>query len=112
MARAYRRQNITMADAFAMLEQAAVSGARCPESRTNGMTSQLTSALARSGQIRIDVYPHNWRVVTILTGANAGKATAPPPNKNWRPYLTIEKDSAPKKQYTRKQYTRVATRDL
>lgn len=108
MARAYR-QGITLAEAFAMLEQAAVSGARCPESRTNGLTSQLTGQLARAGQIRIDVYPHNYRVVTIMTGPHAGKTTAPPPNKSWRPYLTIEKGSEPKKQYVAKQYTRVAT---
>jgi hypothetical protein len=56
---------------------------------------------ARSGKIRIDVYPHNWRVVTIMTGPQAGKSTAPAPNKNWRPYLTIQKDSPPKPQYTR-----------
>ena len=101
MAREYRRQVIGLSEAFAMLERAAVSGARCPESRTDGLTSQLTSALARSGQIRIDVYPHNFRVVTIMTGPQAGKSTAPPPNKKWRPYLTIEKESPPRPQYTR-----------
>jgi hypothetical protein len=106
MPRAYRKHNVTLAEAFAMLEKAAASGERCPESRTNGMTSQLTSALARSGQIKIDVYPHNFRVVTILSGPHAGKSTAPPPNKNWRPYLTIEKGSALRKQYAPKQYTR------
>lgn len=100
MARDYRK-GITAAEAFAMLERAAVNGCRCPVSRTDGLTSQLTTALARAGQIRIDVYPHNFRVVTILTGPNAGKSTAPPPNKNWRPYLTIEKDSPPRPQYTR-----------
>jgi hypothetical protein len=100
MARGYRK-GITAAEAFAMLERAAVNGCRCPVSRTDGLTSQLTGNLARAGQIRIDVYPHNWRVVTILTGPNAGRATAPPPNKNWRPCLTIEKDSPTKPQYTR-----------
>lgn len=100
MPRGYRNQ-ITPAQAFAMLEQAAVTGARCPVSGADGLTSQLTGALARSGQIRIDVYPHNFRVVTILTGPHAGKATAPPPNKHWKPYLTIQEGSAPKKQYTR-----------
>ena len=39
------------------------------------MTSQITSGLARGGKIRIDVYPHNWRVVTILMGPYAGKET-------------------------------------
>jgi hypothetical protein len=97
MARSYR-QGISTQEAFAMLEAAAVSGARCPESRTNGLTSHLTSKLARSGRIKIDVYPHNWRVVTIMTGPHAGKTTAPAPNNNWRPYLTIQKDSPVKRQ--------------
>lgn len=101
MPRGYRRQVISLAEAFAMLEGAAASGARCPITGTNGLTSTLTATLARSGQIRIDVYPHNYRVITILTGPQAGKATAPPPNKNWRPYLTIEKGSPPKPQYMR-----------
>ena len=100
MPRSYRKQNITLAEAFAALEQAAASGARCPITGTNGLTSNLTGALARSGKIRIDVYPHNWRVVTIVSGPHAGKSTAPPKNKDWRPYLTIEQGSEPKKQYT------------
>lgn len=101
MPRGYRKQTVTIAEAFAILEGAAASGARCPITGTNGLTSNLTGALARSGQIRIDVYPHNFRVVTIMTGPNAGKSTAPPPNTKWRPYLTIEKDSPPRRQYTR-----------
>jgi hypothetical protein len=100
MARDYRK-GITAAEAFAMLERAAVNGCRCPVSRTDGLTSQLTSDLARAGKIRIDVYPHNYRVVTIMTGPHAGKATAPPPNKKWRPYLTIQKESPVKPQYKR-----------
>lgn len=95
------RPKISEAEALAMLEGAAASGARCPITGTGGLTSQLTGNLARSGKIRIDVYPHNWRVVTIMTGPHAGKTTAPAPNKNWRPYLTIQKDSPPKQQYTR-----------
>lgn len=100
MARGYA-QGITPKQAFDMLEEAAIAGARCPVSRVNGLTSHLTGDLARSGKIRIDVYPHNYRVVTILVGPNAGRATAPPPNKTWRPYLTIEKDSPPRPQYAR-----------
>ncbi len=100
MARAYGK-GITEAEAFAMLERAALAGERCPVSRTNGLTSHLTGNLARSGQIKIDVYPHNWRVITIMAGPHSGKATAPPPNKKWKPYLTIQKGSPPKPQYTR-----------
>ncbi|MCC8949302.1 hypothetical protein H8A97_30425 [Bradyrhizobium sp. Arg62] len=97
MPRDYRK-GISQAEAFAMLEQAAAGGLRCPVSRTGGLTSQLTSGLARAGKIRIDVYPHNWRVVTILTGQHAGKTTAPPPNSKWRPYLTIQKETPPRAQ--------------
>jgi hypothetical protein len=100
MARGYRK-GISASEAFKMLEKVALAGARCPVSRVNGLTSQLTSELARTGKIRIDVYPHNYRVITILAGPHAGRATAPPPNKTWRPYLTIEKGSEPKPQYTR-----------
>lgn len=100
MPRGHRSQ-IGETEAFAMLEAAAASGARCPKSGTDGLTSQLTAGLARAGKIRIDVYPHNWRVVTILTGPHAGKTTEPAPNKAWRPYLTIEKGSPPKPQYSR-----------
>jgi hypothetical protein len=95
------RPKISEAEAFATLEGAAASGARCPITGTGGLTSQLTGNLARAGKIRIDVYPHNWRVVTIMTGPHAGKSTAPAPNKHWKPYLTIQKDSPPKPQYTR-----------
>jgi hypothetical protein len=73
---------VDVSEAFAQLEKAAVSGERCPITGTNGLTSNLTGALARAGQIRIDVYPHNWRVVTIMCGPHAGNATAPPKNKD------------------------------
>lgn len=85
---------ISSDEAFAMLEQAAMAGERCPKAKTAGLTSILTSALARAGKIQIDVYPHNWRVVTILVGPNAGKATMGAPNPHWRPYLTIAKEPA------------------
>lgn len=82
-------RRISESEAFSLLEKAAAFGRRCPKAGEQDLTSTLTGALARAGKIRIDVYPHNWRVVTILEGPQAGKATAPPPNKDWRPYLTI-----------------------
>ena len=101
MGRARTRPQISADEAFAKLEATALVGGRCPLAGTDGLTSQLTAALARAGRIRIDVYPHNWRVITITEGPNAGKATAPPPNPAWRPYLTIEKGSPAKPQYSR-----------
>lgn len=93
---------MTPGEAFLLIEKAAIAGERCPKAdRGSGFTSTITSDLARAGRIRIDVYPHNWRVVTICEGPHAGKSTAPAPNPKWRPYLTIQKGSSPRPQYTR-----------
>lgn len=65
---------------YALIEQAAIKGERCPQNDPHGpLSSDLVSALARAGRVRIEVYVHNFRVVTILTGPNAGKQTARPP---------------------------------
>lgn len=67
-------------ETFALLEAAAVNGARCPMNQPFGpLYSTRVTALAHAGRIRIEVYRNNWRVITILTGEHAGKATAPPP---------------------------------
>ncbi|CAN7382697.1 hypothetical protein LJR220_003403 [Bradyrhizobium sp. LjRoot220] len=100
MPRGRPRRLITPDEAFAVLLVKAMAGERCPKSGSDGLTSQVTGDLARAGRIRIDVYPHNWRVVTIAEGPHKGKATAPPPNAKWKPYLTIEKGSPTKPQYT------------
>jgi hypothetical protein len=80
---------------FAVIERAAVAGVRCPVTGSDGLTSRLTTALATDGKIKIEVYPHNFRRVTILVGPNAGKTTADPPNPSWKPYKTIEKGHVP-----------------
>lgn len=77
---------------FAALERAAASSERCPFNGTHGVDSTATTALARAGRIRVAVYRLNWRVVTILTGPQAGKATAAPPGSYGPPHLTISKD--------------------
>lgn len=84
-------------NAFVMLEQAAVAGARCPQSIPHGpLRYGLTSILARAGRIRVEIYMHNWRVVTIMEGPHKGKHTALSPNKNAkRPYKVLDKDDAP-----------------
>lgn len=86
-------KKLSLDEAFKVLERCALAGDRCPIAGTKGLESVLTSALARAGRIRIDVYPHNYRVVTIAAGPNAGRATALPPNPNWRPYLTIQREA-------------------
>lgn len=83
--------------AFAMLETAASLGERCPQSPPFGpIQSTACGALARAGRIRVEIFMHNWRVVTILEGPHKGKHTArcPYPNAK-RPYKVIDKDSAP-----------------
>lgn len=76
---------------FALLESAAANGERCPQSVPHGpLNSSVTGALARSGRIRIEIFAHNWRVVTLLDGPHKGKQTMPTPHKgSRRPYKTI-----------------------
>lgn len=64
---------------FEALQRAAVAGARCPLSGSDGVTSDLTAALAKSGRIKIEVYARNYRVVEILDGPNKGKRTRSAP---------------------------------
>lgn len=62
---------------FRTLVAAAVAGRRCPENGQDGVSSDLTTALARTGRIRVEISTRNYRRVVILTGEHAGKATAP-----------------------------------
>ncbi len=78
--------------AFIAIERAAVAGERCPLNGTHGVTKYAVLALAKAGRIRIDIYAHNWRVVTILTGPNAGKTTAKPLLNTRHPYVTVTKE--------------------
>lgn len=69
-------------EAFALLESAAAAGERCPQSRPHGpLHSAACSELARAGRIRVELYLHNWRVVTMMEGAAQGQAysSAPKP---------------------------------
>src|SRR4051812_32076637 len=77
-----RTPALSLKDAFAILERAAVAGDRCPVGGTSGLTSGLTTQLAIEGTIKIEIYARNFRRVTILVGPNAGKTTADPPNKD------------------------------
>ena len=72
---------------FAALEAAAIAGIRCPRNSAIIRTDYI-ERLARDGRIACKIYGTGWRVVDILTGANAGIATAPPPKEMvpWRSY--------------------------
>lgn len=82
--------------AFAILEQAAVNGERCPvtsgPNAASGIKSKHISELAKAGRIFVEVSSRNWRRVTILTGPNAGKSTAPNPDRHARVYQTVGKE--------------------
>lgn len=78
--------------AFAILEAAAVTGARCPMREQIPGASTIVGKLAREGRIFVEVFVHNFRRVTILTGPNKGATTASPPVENGKrpkPYLTV-----------------------
>lgn len=64
---------------FRILEAAAVAGERCPQCNPHGpLHSYVISELIAAKRIRSEVYAHNYRVITILTGPNAGKSTKRP----------------------------------
>jgi len=75
------------ADAFALIERAALAGARCPVDQPNGaMPSRMVAELARLKLVRVEIFARNFRVVTLLAGVNAGRSTLKPGTgvKPWR----------------------------
>lgn len=75
---------------FERIEAIAVNGERCPFNEA--LPAGGLSALARAGKIRIEVFRHNWRVVTILVGPHAGIKTMQDPyiGPNAKPYVVID----------------------
>lgn len=75
---------ISVDESLAILERCAVAGERCPITSGPDAHPLLLSAhfgkLAREGRIFVEISGHNWRRVTILTGPNKGKSTAPNPD--------------------------------
>lgn len=83
---------MTGEEAFKLLEDAAVKGERCPQTRPHGpLPQKWIGILARAGRIRSEVFQHNYRVVTILEGPNAGKSTKPSGSSK-RPYMVTTRD--------------------
>jgi hypothetical protein len=83
-----RRQRVV-----ALLEEAAAKGARCPQNHEFGVMNAggVLSALAGDGTIRVEVFGKNWRVITMLAGAQKGRRTLAPPFANDGPYKVIDK---------------------
>ena len=80
------------ASAFDVVLAAAIAGHRCPMNDCLPGGSKSLSIMARQGKIFVEVFVHNFRRVTILTGDHKGKTTANPPKyagKVPKPYLTI-----------------------
>lgn len=77
--------------AFAMIEAAAIKGERCPQNDVFPGKKGAVPELARQGRIKIEVFAHNWRVVTIMEGPNKGKRTKAAPMGS-EPYKVIYKD--------------------
>lgn len=69
-----------------------IVGARAPQSKPFGpLDSTETSALAKAGCIKIEIYAHNWRVITIMEGPHKGKHTQLPDPRG-RPYKVVYLD--------------------
>lgn len=77
---------------FRTLVAAAVAGRRCPENGQEGVSSDLTTALARAGRIRVEISTRNYRRIVILTGEHSGKATAADPTGG-QPWKIIGKST-------------------
>lgn len=67
--------------AFALIEQAALKGERCPQNYPFGpLRSVEVEQLYEQGRVRGEISGPNYRRMTILTGPNKGKSTAPDPH--------------------------------
>ena len=68
------------AQAFELIERAAIAGARCPKRKPHGpIMGKAVRVLSRCGFIATELFGHNFRQATILVGPNAGKKTAAAP---------------------------------
>lgn len=77
------------------LQRYAVAGLRCPPDAhikerggeiVGGLIRGAVNVLAHRGYIRVELFAHNFRRVTILKGPHAGKATASPTFGSGKPY--------------------------
>jgi len=84
---------MNMDQTFALLERAAIAGERCPLNSPFGPVDSTTiTALARKGRIRVEVYRHNWRVVTLAEGPHKGKRTKECPSGG-KPYRAVSRET-------------------
>ncbi|MEQ8395031.1 hypothetical protein [Thalassobaculum sp.] len=74
--------------------KAARAGRRCPDAQVLRLMGHISAtntvlALAEAGKIKIEVYGHNWRVIEILEGPDAGSRTEESP-LGGKPWLMID----------------------
>ena len=87
---------------FALLEEAASEGLRCPTNLqissyliasgyriAPGSVPGILGVLVREKRIVVRIYPRNWRDIIICNGPNTGKMTLAPPNGN-SPIIIID----------------------
>lgn len=72
-----------------ILEVAAIAGMRCPTNDQLPRDGGCVPILAREGFIKVELYSHNFRRVTIMQGTHRGKTTKNPP-LGVHPYKVIE----------------------
>lgn len=83
----------TIERVFNQLVDAAVNGLRCPVTARDGLDglpAGATHVLARDGRIRIEIFPKNYRRVTILEGPHTGKMTKSPPGPPANPIRVVD----------------------
>lgn len=66
---------------FALIEQAAIKGERCPQNYPFGpLSNNAVGALYDCGWVRAEISGRNFRQITLLVGKHKGQKTAPDPS--------------------------------
>lgn len=79
--------------AFLKICDAALNGRRAPINDELPGRGASVTALTRAEKVRVEVFTHNFRRITVLAGACAGKSTADPPSGPHgapKPHLIVE----------------------
>jgi hypothetical protein len=81
---------------FTMLVGIACRGERAPQLQPHGVLTVAENnailEMARAGRLRVEIFAHNWRVVTICEGQYRGRHTQLSPYKGGgEPYRVIQK---------------------
>ncbi|KKL95774.1 hypothetical protein LCGC14_1851170 [marine sediment metagenome] len=71
---------------FDIIVKRALAGERAPQTGEYKSLPPIIKVLAKQGRIKVEVYAHNWRVIEILKGSNAGVRTKEPSGPG-APYL-------------------------